>query len=139
MKQVLIVDDDPRLAELIAEFCRDAGFETRTVTDSAQAFQTAKTWRPHLITLDLEMPGMDGVEVLRLLQSDPATAKIPVVVISVVAKGALDQGLLRGARMVFEKPLSFHTLLGRLKELAAAAVPDPAAPPVFEAYSRSIL
>ena len=78
------------------------------------AFKTAMEWQPNLITLDLEMPHLDGIEVLRQLQSDPATAGIPVVVISVVARGALVKGLLQNARAVFEKPIHLQKLIFRL-------------------------
>ena len=117
MSRILVVDDDPAIADMIAEFCQGAGFETRTVTHSPDAFQTALEWNPDLITLDLEMPHMDGVEVLRRLQSDPKTAGIPVVVVSVVAKGALERGLLNDARAVFEKPVRLQKLVLRLMQL----------------------
>jgi CheY-like chemotaxis protein len=117
MNRILVVDDDPAIAEMIAEFCEGAGFETRTVTHSPDAFPTALEWKPDLITLDLEMPHMDGVEVLRRLQSDPRTAGVPVVVVSVVAKGALERGLLKDARAVFDKPVRLQKLVLRLMQL----------------------
>lgn len=124
MNKILVVDDDPALADLIADFCRDAGFEARTVTRSPQAVPTALEWRPHLITLDLEMPEMDGIEVLRQLQSRTETAHIPVVVISVVAKGALERGLLAGTRMVFEKPLRLQKFMSKLHDLLSHSRDD---------------
>jgi CheY-like chemotaxis protein len=135
MKKILIVDDDPTLAELVAEFCREAGFEAHALTDSRRAVETARGWRPDLITLDLEMPGLDGIEVLRALQADPDTARIPVIIVSVVAKGALDAGLLKGARLAFEKPLKFHNLVDRLqKVLENSAADHPVDKPAFEPY-----
>src|SRR5262245_34692210 len=119
-KKILIVDDEPSLGELIGEFCRQAGFEVRVETDPIKVLEAARVWKPDLITLDIEMPGVDGIEVLRRLHSQADTCRIPVVIISVVGKGALDEGLLKGARMVFEKPLRFTRLVERLKELAAA-------------------
>ncbi|MGQ0643931.1 MAG: response regulator transcription factor, partial [Elusimicrobiota bacterium] len=68
MKKILVVDDDPVLGDLAADFCRQADFEVRTETDGTSALKAAKDWKPDLVTLDLEMPGMDGVEVLRRLR-----------------------------------------------------------------------
>lgn len=132
MNKILIVDDDPNLAEMISEFCQGAGFEAKAVTHSPDAFKVAQEWKPDLITLDLEMPQMDGVEVLRQLQSDPATAGIPVVVVSVVARGALEKGLLKDTRAVFEKPLRLQKLIFRLTELMTGKKNDKE--PTFEPF-----
>jgi CheY-like chemotaxis protein len=134
MTKILVVDDDPALAELIADFCREAGFDARTVTDSQKVMDIALEWQPNLITLDLEMPGMDGVEVLRRLQAQPQTSRIPVVIISVVARGAFEKGLLKGARMVFEKPLKLQKLMEKLQELATS--PGARKDPHFEPFSK---
>ena len=61
-RRILIIDDDPAMAELLAEFCQEMGHETRVVTDSRRALPAAVEFRPHLITLDLEMPYLDGME-----------------------------------------------------------------------------
>lgn len=122
MKKVLVIDDDANLAELVAEFCQQAGFKVKIVTNPLKAQETASAWRPDLITLDLEMPGMDGVEVLRLLQGEPSTSRIPVMIVSVLAKGALEGGLLKGAQAVFEKPLRLQKLIQRMLEVLASPV-----------------
>jgi CheY-like chemotaxis protein len=129
MSKILVIDDDPALADMIAEFCESAGFEAKTVTRSLDALQMALEWKPTLITLDLEMPEMDGIEVLKKLQSNPETAGIPVVVISVVAKGALEQGLLKETRAVFEKPVRLQKLIQKLTQLISG---KPEGGPDFE-------
>lgn len=131
MNRILVIDDDAALADMIAEFCQGAGFEAKTVTHSPDALQAALDWKPHLITLDLEMPHLDGVEVLRQLQSKPETAGIPVVVISVVARGALERGLLNSSRAVFEKPLRLQKLILKLTQLLIGPRSDKE--PTYEA------
>ena len=117
--------------------CRDAGFDSRWVSDAASAFDMAESWRPDLITLDLEMPGVDGVDLLGLIRSHPQMCGIPVVVISVLARGAYDAGLLHGAQAVFEKPLKFDKLIGKLQRLTAEPVSVcRGSKPVFEPYSE---
>lgn len=134
MNKILIIDDDPALADMIAEFCAGAGFEAKTCTQSAEAVKVAAEWKPELITLDLEMPGMDGIEVLKQLQAKPETAGIPVVVVSVVARGALEKGLLNETRAVFEKPLRLQKLLTRLTQLLSGRRDD--GEPTFEPSQR---
>jgi two-component system, OmpR family, response regulator VicR len=135
MKKVLVVDDDPSLAELISEFFRLSGYDVRAVTDSLAAFDEILRWQPNLVTLDIEMPGVDGIELLRQLQSRPETRRIPVVVVSVVAKGALEEGLLQGAQRVFEKPLRFQRLLEEVDALLSRQ-PVAAGSVALEPYSK---
>ncbi len=113
----MIVDDEKNLAELISDFCQLADFEAKIVTDSTQALQTALDWKPDIVTLDLEMPKMDGVEVLKQLQANETTRRIPVVVVSVVAQMALVNGFLEGAASVFEKPLRVKILVEKIQKL----------------------
>jgi two-component system OmpR family response regulator len=114
-KKILIVDDDVRITDLLADFCVDGGYQVRMVNDSRQAVATARDWKPDLITLDLEMPDMDGIDVLRSLRSDPATRAVPVIIISVVAREA---ALLKeSVQGLFSKPIRFHSLLAQIQTL----------------------
>ena len=117
MKRVLVIDDDPSISELIADFCISVGYEAKTLNDSTQAVAVAKEWGPDLVTLDLEMPGSDGIEVLKNLHGNPDTKHIPVIVVSIVADKAEKDGLLKDAQGVFSKPIKFPTFLSRLEVL----------------------
>jgi CheY-like chemotaxis protein len=116
--KVMVVDDERAHSELIADFCQGAGFDVQTLNDSSKAVEKAATFQPDLITLDLEMPEMDGVEVLHRLRENPTTKGIPVVIISVAARGAQEKGLLEGVRRVFEKPVQFQKLVKDMEEIA---------------------
>jgi len=119
-KRIMIVDDDPALAELLADFCSDMGHEVRLVTDSREALATGIQFRPHLVTLDLEMPHCDGLEVLRQLRSHPATDKVAVVIVSVVAQDlALAADLVKGR---FTKPVRFEALREKIKKIFELSV-----------------
>lgn len=121
-KRVLIIDDEAQMAELLADFCLEIGCEVKTLNDSRQGLDMARSWKPDIITLDLEMPAPDGVLLLQLLHADPETRNIPVVVISVLAR-ELDFSEA-GIQGVFSKPIDFHALLLRLQsilDLPAAA------------------
>ncbi len=78
---VLIVDDDPTIVAVLQAALEDEGYNVLTAVNGG-ALPVAREQRPHVILLDIMMPGMDGVEVSRRLRADPATAKIPIVAMS---------------------------------------------------------
>src|ERR671930_143296 len=78
---ILVVDDDPDIVEVLRCLLHDAGYEVATADDGA-ALPLAHKRLPHLILLDILMPGMDGVEMSRRLRADPATAHIPIIALS---------------------------------------------------------
>jgi len=81
-KVVLVVEDDPSIGELIAAVLMLAGFDPVIVRDGEHALRTVREVAPDVITLDLDMPGIDGRAVLRSLRSDAEWRKVPVVVVS---------------------------------------------------------
>ena len=81
-KRILVIDDDIGMADLLGDFCEALGFEVRCVTDGREALRAAIDFRPHLITLDLSMPYVDGYGVLRQLRGHPATNGTPVMIVS---------------------------------------------------------
>ena len=77
--RVLVVDDDPATVELLQEFLIAKGYEVITASDGVEALRKVKEERPHLILLDIEMPKMDGLEVLRQVKAlDPTVGVIMV-------------------------------------------------------------
>ncbi|HOW27870.1 MAG TPA: response regulator [Elusimicrobiota bacterium] len=109
-EKILVIDDDPSIAELISDFCSEMGYTTQVITDSNQAVEYAKNTKPSLITLDLQMPNVDGFEVLKLLKSTPETQHIPVLIVSILASEAERQGLLSAAQAILTKPINFRKL-----------------------------
>jgi CheY-like chemotaxis protein len=108
--KILVIDDDPSIAELISDFCSGFGYTVQTLTDSQRAIETVKEVKPNLITLDLQMPKIDGFEILKQLKSDPATNQIPVIIVSILAGEAERQGLLSAAQAILTKPINFRKL-----------------------------
>lgn len=118
-RRLLIVDDDPAIAELLGEFCREMGHDVRVVTDSRSALAAAIEFRPHLVTLDLDMPHMNGVDVLNQLRAHPATDRTAVVIISVCAKDAgLAVDLVKGC---LDKPVVYRVLEEKLRGVLKAS------------------
>ncbi len=118
MRKVLVIDDDAGIADLLTDVCQDNGFDARSLTDARKAVELAKSWKPDMITLDIEMPDIDGIDVLNRLKADPATRHIPVLVVSILAKEAEFEGALRGAHAVLQKPIRFDQFLGTLAQMA---------------------
>src|SRR5437868_1124955 len=119
MKQkILIVEDEPEAVELVEFNLKQAGFEVIAAADGATALQKTRELLPSLIVLDLMLPEMDGLEVCKMLRRDPATASIPILMLT--AKAAeIDRvlGLELGADDYLTKPFSPRELVLRIKKI----------------------
>jgi CheY-like chemotaxis protein len=102
--RILIVDDEPSVAEVLGEFVSDIG-TVEIAGDGAAALAAAIRTRPDLVLLDMNMPGMSGLEVLRRLSA--LDARIPVIVITATADDAAIAGALKaGAFSYIPKPFT---------------------------------
>lgn len=81
-RRILVVDDNLPLVNLVAEIVKHEGYAVVTAFDGLEALGKARSESPDLIIMDLDMPKMDGYEACRALQSSPATARIPVLVLT---------------------------------------------------------
>lgn len=113
---VLVVEDDPRAAELLTEYLHSAGYQTEVAVDGMEALEKARRLRPSAITLDVLLPKLDGWNVLAQLKLDPSTHKIPVVVVSVVDERSHGRAL--GAADYFVKPVSRDALIAWLNRFS---------------------
>ena len=106
---VLIVDDDDRNRKLARDVLGFAGVETLEASSGQEAIVLAGEHLPDLVLLDLRLPDLDGAEVLRRLQTMPATAAIPVVALTAVsgARGTLTAAGFAGS---IEKPFDIEEL-----------------------------
>jgi two-component system phosphate regulon response regulator PhoB len=117
-QRILVVDDEPDAVELVEFNLKNAGFDVVTAADGADALKKARTFSPDLIVLDLMLPEVDGLEVCKILRRDPATAGVPVIMLT--AKAAeIDRvlGLELGADDYITKPFSPRELVLRVKSL----------------------
>lgn len=131
-QRVLVVDDEPDTIELIQFNLKNAGYDIVTAADGAEALRKARSVAPDLIVLDLMLPEMDGLEVCKLLRNDPATAKIPVLMLTAKA-GEVDRilGLELGARDYVTKPFSPRELILRVRNLLATEKSEKEKPQTF--------
>jgi two-component system response regulator ResD len=111
---VLVVDDEPTIAEVVSRYLERAGYRTRVASDGAQALEMVARSRPDLVVLDLMLPGIDGLEVMRRLRQPD---REPVGVILLTAKGEESDrviGLRLGADDYVVKPFSPAELVARV-------------------------
>ena len=121
MKQkILIVDDEPDDLEVIAFKLKEAGYIPLTAADGLRAVELVRDERPALVVLDLMLPKLDGLEVCKLLRRDPATAGIPIIMLTARA-AEMDRivGLELGADDYVTKPFSPRELVLRIKKVLA--------------------
>jgi len=109
MPRVLIVDDEPDAVELLGEFLRGKGYEVLTAGSGAEALQRVKEDRPHLILLDIRMPGMDGFEVLRQVRE--MDREVGVIMVTAENEEAVGRRALQlGAFDYIVKPVDLKYL-----------------------------
>ena len=118
-----MVDDEPEAVELVEFNLKQAGYAVTTAADGAEALKKAHSQPPDLIVLDVMLPEMDGFEACKVLRLDPATAKVPIIMLT--AKAAeIDRvlGLELGADDYLTKPFSPRELLLRIKKILSRGV-----------------
>lgn len=99
MKKLLLVDDDDVLLRMYVQKFRLAGFEVDTAADGFEALEKVEPFKPDLILLDILMPKINGINVLKELKSKVATRSIPVILLTNVSKpdGDTKEGMANGA------------------------------------------
>ena len=117
-RQILVIDDEKDILKLLQYNLEKEGYQVLSALTGEEGFEIARAKKPDLVVLDLMLPGMDGLEICRLLKSDPGTRHIPIIMLT--AKGSeIDQvvGLELGASDYIPKPFSVKVLLARLKNV----------------------
>jgi len=121
--RILVVEDDPTVAEVVVDYLLNAGLEPRHVMDGLTALETAATWQPDLVILDLMLPGADGIEVCQSLR-DGRDPRAPLPVIMLTALGEESdrvRGLESGADDYVTKPFSPRELTLRVQAVLRRA------------------
>ena len=115
---ILVADDDADILALVKAVLERSGHEVVAVTDGAEALASVRIQRPDLAVLDITMPNVDGLEVLRRLRADAETTSLPVVLLSAQAQEAdVKRGFETGASAYVKKPFSPRELEARVAEL----------------------
>lgn len=122
--RILVVDDDIDVAETVARTLQRAGYEAVVSNRGAEALQLANERRPDLIVLDIRMPGLDGIEVCRLLRGTPSLEDVPILFLSAKSEVADRlKGLEAGADDYITKPFDLREMELRVKALLRRSRP----------------
>jgi DNA-binding response OmpR family regulator len=127
LPRLLLIDDEPALAAFVAKAADLCGFDPVIADQDSEFRESFRTYRPQMVVLDLGMPGMDGVELLRFLASEGFEE--PVLIISGFDRRVLDSafrlGSTLGLQMVgpLEKPARLEELEGILNQVRPSLVP----------------
>jgi two-component system alkaline phosphatase synthesis response regulator PhoP len=121
-KRVLVVDDDPDFVDAVKSVIEDGGFEVDVAYDGQEGLSKVAQSRPDVIILDVMMPVMNGHEACKKLKADPATAEIPVILLTAVASRVTSSTythrdmLESAAEDYIPKPVEPEVLLQRIRD-----------------------
>ena len=111
-ERILIVDDNPQNLKLIRVLLQSVGYEVATAIDAEDAQAQLVSFVPRLILMDIQLPGMDGLELTRRLKADPARRQIAIVALTAYAmKGDDEQARAAGCDGYVSKPIDADHLL----------------------------
>ena len=119
-KKILIIEDDPATQRLVDYSLKQEGYEIITASNGLEGIRKALGESPDLIILDVMLPGMDGFEICFRLRSEPATAKMPILMFSAKAQEIdKDTGIKVGADDYLIKPSAPADIVNRVEKLLA--------------------
>lgn len=118
--RVLVADDDEDIRELVAFKLTQAGYEVEAVVDGVQAWEAIGQAPPQLALLDIMMPGLSGLDVLRKIREDERTRAVPVILLTARSRDSdVDAGFESGATDYVIKPFSPRELVHRVGSVLA--------------------
>jgi len=136
---VLVVDDEPTIGDVVSRYLQRAGYTTRLAADGPSAVSAAATERPDLVVLDLMLPGIDGLEVMRRIREQDRRSRTPIILLT--AKGEESDriiGLRLGADDYVVKPFSPAELVARVDAVLRRLDTTPQDEPPIELDGLSI-
>ena len=117
-KRILVIEDDPSSRRYFSFLFEKEGYQVSLASNGLEGLRMAKQENPDLLILDVMLPGLDGFEVCHRLRSEPATAKLPIIMLS--AKGQDADKVTAatvGASALFSKPVDRRALLDAVRKL----------------------
>ncbi len=127
MARVLVVEDNQANMKLAVLLLGNAGHEALCAADAEAGLALARSARPDLILMDIQLPGMDGLAATAQLKGDPATASIPVIALTAMAmKADREKSEMAGCDAFIAKPLRYRELYAAIDKLLSSSRADPA-------------
>ncbi len=121
-QKILVIDDEAKIVEICRDYLHAAGFSVLTAGDGLQGLELARSQKPDLIVLDLMLPGMDGLELCRVLRNE---SKVPIIMLTArIEESDKLVGLEMGADDYITKPFSARELVARVRTVLRRASGD---------------
>src|SRR5690348_8505420 len=135
---ILIVDDTPVNLKLTRILLQHEGYEVRTAASAAEALSMLETFRPRLVLADIQMPGMDGLEMTRRIKADPHNRDILVVALTALAmQGDEERARAAGCDGYITKPIEPRALGERIRGYLTTPGDEQAPPPSDQLFARA--
>ncbi|KKI00486.1 chemotaxis protein CheY [Methanosarcina sp. 1.H.T.1A.1] len=120
MKNILVVEDNPLIMELVRTLLVSFGYKPIEAVDGNMAIELSKQNKFDIVLLDIQLPGIDGTEVLKILKEDPATCEIPVIALTAHAmRGDEEKFLKAGCSGYISKPIDIQRFRSIIAEFIA--------------------
>jgi CheY-like chemotaxis protein len=118
MPRILLIEDNEMNRDMLSRRLERKGYEVTIAVDGEQGIEKAKTDRPHLILMDMSLPGKDGWAATREIKADEALSRIPIIALTAHAMaGDRDKAIEAGCDDYDTKPVEFGRLLGKIEAL----------------------
>jgi two-component system cell cycle response regulator DivK len=116
-KRILIIEDDDETRELLRLALEQRGYEVSVADDGVRGYDTALFLKPDLIVTDIQMPGADGVHVIRRVRDTPALERTPILVTTAFGNGTATFSLQLGANAYEPKPINPDSFMATVRRL----------------------
>src|SRR5262245_37227381 len=117
--RILLVEDNADSRDILAKLLRMSGYEVSSASDGESGFTAAVAQIPDLIITDINMPGIDGIELLRRIRSEPAFERTAILVVTAFGGDAARQAIDAGADAATAKPFDFDSFVDTVRNLIA--------------------
>jgi CheY-like chemotaxis protein len=118
--KILVIEDDEYSRDALAHLLTAEGYEAESATDGESGIAQAQELRPDVIVLDLNLPGIDGRQVIRTLRKDQTLREVPILVVTGDEDRAAQSAVEMGAAGYLTKPVEFDDLIRAISDLRAA-------------------
>jgi len=115
VKKLLLVDDEIEICDFLRSFFEERNYEIKTATSGEEALKDVESFKPHVVLLDIKMPGMDGIQVLQKLKASSTKVKV-IMVTAIETRDKIEECLRLGADNYITKPLSLEYLENDVRE-----------------------
>lgn len=120
--KVLVIEDDEYSRDALAHLLASEGYDAQSAHDGEAGLEKAKETNPDVIVLDLNLPGIDGKQVIKMIRGDESIASIPILVVTGDDDKAAQAAVDIGADGYLTKPVEFDTLIGAITNIQTGAV-----------------